>query len=260
MENNKAVVVSDNSLLFDAGRFEHAQRVSKMLASSTMVPDHFRNNIGNCVIALNYAHRAGIDPFMAMQKMYVIHGKPAVETQLQIALFNKGGRFSPLKYRMSGEGDKKTCIAVATDLETKEVVEGPPVSIEMAKAEGWYGKSGSKWKTLPDLMLRYRAAAFFIRLYAPETTLGLHTPEELADMGEAIDITPDEEVAHEVEENANTETLDIPQEDTPSNDVEKEETTHQEPPMSDEEKAEILAEERAAAEAEMAKKGKGPDY
>ncbi len=242
MENK--IVVKEQSLLFDAGQFEHAQRVSKMLASSTMVPAHFRENIGNCVIALNYAYRAGIDPFMAMQKMYIIHGKPAVETQLQIALFNKGGRFSPLKYRMSGEGDKKQCIAVATDLETKEVVEGPPVSIEMAKAEGWYGKAGSKWKTLPDLMLRYRAAAFFIRLYAPETTLGLHTPEELQDMGDVIDVTPDSKIQEEIDQNANQEVIDIEPGEIPAAE------------MTAEEKAEIEAEEAAQAQAEQ----EGPGF
>jgi len=111
------------SLLLDVQKFEHAQRVSKMLAHSSMVPAHFRENIGNCVIALNYADRVGIDPFMAMQKMYVIHGKPAVETQLQIALFNKCGRFTPLKYRITGEGDARTCVAYATDIESKEEIE-----------------------------------------------------------------------------------------------------------------------------------------
>ena len=85
-------VLKDQSLLLDTARFEHAQRVGNMLTKSTMVPEHFRNNIGNCVIALNYADRVGIDPFMVMQKMYVIHGKPAVETQLQIALFNNSDR------------------------------------------------------------------------------------------------------------------------------------------------------------------------
>lgn len=235
--------IQDNSLLFDATRFEHAQRVSKMLAQSTMVPEHFRNNIGNCVIALNYAHRAGIDPFMAMQKMYIIHGKPAVETQLQIALFNKGGRFSPLKYKVSGSGDDRECVAVAKDLETGELIEGPPVSIKMAKDEGWFSKNGSKWKTLPDLMLRYRAAAFFIRLYAPETTLGLHTPEELIE-GSVIDITPD----IVADEQANTEEIDIdadPEPDPPSDE------------MTDEEKAEIAAQE--AAEAGEQSTG-GPDF
>ena len=50
-----------------------------------------------------------------------------------------------------------------------EVIEGAEVTIGMAKAEGWYskkdkyGKETSKWQTMPELMLAYRAAAFFAR-------------------------------------------------------------------------------------------------
>lgn len=54
--------------------------------------------------------------------------------------------------------------------------------MEMAKAEGWLDKAGSKWKTMPELMMRYRAAAFFGRLYAPEITMGMHTTEEVIDI------------------------------------------------------------------------------
>ena len=257
---NKQVVVQENSLLLDSKSFDHAQRVSKMLAASTMVPEHFRNNVGNCVIALNYASRAGIDPFMAMQKMYIIKGKPAVETQLQIALFNKSDRYSALKFKLSGQGDGKKCVAYATDKDIGEIVEGPEVSIKMAKDEGWYSKSGSKWKTLLDLMLRYRSAAFFIRLYAPETTLGLHTAEEMADTGNVIDVTPDQQLEQEIEANANTEDIDFESTGEPVADVEADEEQGSEIPddsMTDEEKAEIEAEERAQAEAEQQQEGPG---
>jgi len=233
MQNLPALATS--SLLLDVSRFEHAQRVSKMLSSSTMVPAHFRENVGNCVIALNYADRVGIDPFMAMQKMYIIHGKPAIETQLQIALFNKSGRFDSLKYKVSGEGDEKSCIAYATIKESGEVIEGPPVSIAMSKAEGWYGKSGSKWKTLPDLMLRYRAAAFFIRLYAPETTLGLQTTEEVYESADIIDITPEQEVMREIEKESASIEIDIPAspvEQAPEPTPEPEQQQEQQPEVS----------------------------
>lgn len=200
----------DTSLFLDVAAFEHAQRVGKMLTESTMVPVDFRNNIGNCVIALNFAYRTGIDPFMAMQKIYIIHGKPSTETTLLIALFNKSKKWSVLDFKLGGKEDKAYCFAFATDLEAKKVIEGPAVSIEMAKAEGWYDKKGSKWKTLPGLMLRYRAAAFFIRLYAPETSLGLYTVEELIDRGEVIDITPITP-AEEIKENANQKIIDIPE-------------------------------------------------
>ncbi len=198
------VTVERRSLFFDVELFEHAQRVATMLAKSTMVPEHFRNNIGNCVIALNYAERVGLDPFMVMQKMYVIHGKPAIETQLQIALFNKNERFTSLRFVM--DENKTSCVAYATELLTDEKLMGPECSIAIAKKEGWYDKKGSKWQTMPELMLRYRAAAFFIRLYAPETVMGLQSTEEMTDI---IDITPHENIETEIKENANTETIDI---------------------------------------------------
>jgi len=52
----------------------------------------------------------------------------------------------------------------------------------MAAAEGWATKAGSKWKTMPELMLRYRAAAFFGRLYAPDILMGMQTAEEAVDV------------------------------------------------------------------------------
>ena len=42
---------------------------------------------------------------------------------------------------------------------------------------------------MPELMLRYRAAAFFARLYAPDITLGMMTAEEAIDTAER-DVTP----------------------------------------------------------------------
>jgi hypothetical protein len=54
--------------------------------------------------------------------------------------------------------------------------------MEMAKAEGWIDKTGSKWKTMPELMLKYRAAAFFGRLYAPEIMMGLYSADEIVDI------------------------------------------------------------------------------
>ena len=52
----------------------------------------------------------------------------------------------------------------------------------MVKAEGWLNKSGSKWKTMPEVMFYYRAAAFWQRMYAPEISMGFSTVEELRDI------------------------------------------------------------------------------
>lgn len=61
--------------------------------------------------------------------------------------------------------------------------------MEMAVKEGWYQKNGSKWQSMPEQMLRYRAASFFGRIYAPDLLMGLKTQEEEQDA--MIDVTPE---------------------------------------------------------------------
>jgi len=170
--------------------FELVQRQAKMLSASTLVPKEFQGNMGNCAIALNIAKRLGADPFMVIQNIDIIHGRPSFRATFLIAMVNASGRFTPLQFRMSGEGQNRSCVAWAKDKETGEIVEGTEITMAMAKAEGWSTKSGSKWLTMPEQMLRYRAAAFFARIYAPDITLGMQTSEELRDIEPVRNVTP----------------------------------------------------------------------
>ena len=168
-------------IFFNVESFELAQRVARMFSESTMVPDHFRGNIGNCLIALNLANRMKCDPFMILQNVYLIHGKPGIEAKLAIALVNNSGKFTPLQYKYN---DNETeCYAYAKHTLTGEMCKGVTVSIQMAKDEGWYSKKGSKWQTMGSLMLMYRSAMFFARAYCPESLLGMQSREELYDVG-----------------------------------------------------------------------------
>jgi hypothetical protein len=168
--------------------FELAQRIARALSESSLVPNEYRSNIPNCLIAVEMAARLRASPVQVMQSLDVIHGRPAWRSQFIIAAVNSCGKFSPLRFQLDGEGMTRSCTASAIELKTGEVIEGPAVTMQMAKAEGWLDRQGSKWRTLPELMLRYRAAAFFGRLYAPEILLGMQTAEEAADV---IDVTPE---------------------------------------------------------------------
>ena len=165
--------------------FEAAQRMIRPLSESDLVPATFQKRPANCLIALETAQRIGASPMMVMQNLYIVHGKPAWSSTFLIACINASRKFTPLRYRMTGEKGTDTygCVAWAIDRDG-EKLESPEVTIGMAKAEGWYGKTGSKWKTMPELMLRYRAATFFARTYVPELTMGIQTQDEI------IDITP----------------------------------------------------------------------
>lgn len=162
--------------------FDHAQRVAKMFSTSSLIPKDYQNNVANTMIAMEMATRMGANPLMVMQNLFVVQGRPSWSSSFIIAALNACKRFSPIRFKMNGEGKELTCIAWAYDLDSKEVLEGPEVSIAMAEAEGWLQKNGSKWKTMPGLMIRYRAAAFFGRLYAPDILMGLLTTDEVQDI------------------------------------------------------------------------------
>ncbi len=157
---------------------------AKMLASSDIVPKAYQGKPENCVIAIELSARLGSSPMLVMQSLDIIQGKPSWSSKFLIASVNSSGKFSPIRYRFVGKERAKDwgCIAYATDKESGDVLEGPLVDMQMASDEGWLNKSGSKWKTMPQLMLMYRAAAFWSRVYCPEVSMGLHTSEEREDM------------------------------------------------------------------------------
>lgn len=169
------------------------------------------NATSNCLIALNMANRMGYDPLMIMQNLYIIEGRPAWSSQFIIAAINACGKFDPLQFEIVNEGEKEieyvnsywengkklsnqatvklenlTCIAWTTDKKGNRL-QSDKISMEMAVKEGWYQKNGSKWQTMAGQMLRYRAAAFFGRIYAPEILMGIYAADEIRDF---VDVTP----------------------------------------------------------------------
>ena len=193
MSESTALTTTSNGSAFSGIQaFEDAQRMAKSLASSTLVPPQFQGQQGfaNCLVALEISHRMRMSPFVVVQNLHIIHGRPSWSSQFIIGLINGCGRFSPLRYDITGKGDTLACTAVATELKTGEELRGPEVTMAMAKREGWSTKSGSKWLTMPDLMIRYRAAAFWGRLFIPELLVGIQTQEEVLDVEPVVITEP----------------------------------------------------------------------
>lgn len=265
------IIQAGTSIFFDIQKFELAQRVAQVFASSTMVPDHFKNNIGNCIIAINLAERMKADPFMLMQNMYIVNGRPGIEAKLAIALVNNMKKFTLLQYQYNT--DKTSCYAHAKRIDTGEECRGVEVSIKMAHDEGWYGKLGSKWKTMPELMLMYRSAMFFARAYCPEALLGMQSKEELYDI---IDLNKNDsgqykntekQLKDDIEDYANKKALDIiPEKAEPKQEKKPSATSAVSPDneeITEKEKAEIMAAEIEEAERETrveTVKAEGPGF
>lgn len=164
----------------DNDSYQHLLEVATKMAESEVIPELYRKKPASILIALDMANRAGVSIMTIMQNMTLIKGKTGFMGKYVIARINSCGIYDRLKYRMAGKGDTLSCVAYATEKSTGLIDEGPAVTMEMAKAEGWL--SNPKWKTMPELMIRYRAAAFFGSVYTPDVTMGMSMTEEIEDI------------------------------------------------------------------------------
>lgn len=160
--------------------------LAKSFSKSQIIPEKYQNNISDCVVAVDMACRMGVSPMMVMQNLYVVKGKPSWSGQACMTFIRN--KFKKVKTIYVGEKgqDNRGCYIKAID-EDGDVLEGTTVTIAMAKAEGWYSKKDkygnetSKWATMPEQMLAYRAAAFFARVHCPEVLMGVQVEGEVED-------------------------------------------------------------------------------
>ena len=173
------------TVLTDPKQLNTLVKLANMMARSKIVPDTYRDDPDSCFVACEMANRMGVSPIFIMQNLYIVNGRPAWSGQACISLINGTGLYGPLDFVYVGEKGTPSygCYAQATRKSDGAIHTGTVVDYAMAEAEGWTSKKGSKWLTMGDQMLRYRAAAFFARVYCPHALMGLKTVEEVKDIG-----------------------------------------------------------------------------
>ena len=182
----------------DETRFNLMQREAKVFAYSPLIPEHLRKGgehqaIANCYIALKMARTMGEDPLVVLQNIHVVNGKAGFASQYMIARANASGVFrGRINWRIDRDPKNLAVTAYATLADTGDVVEFT-VDMAMATAEGW--TKNSKYRTMPEVMLRYRSAAFLIRFYAPDVMLGYQTTEEVEDVAISAGPAPTERLS-----------------------------------------------------------------
>lgn len=179
--NSLAEVEMDASGRFVAKSLASLMAIGAMYAESGMVPKHYAGKPGACAIAEQMARRCGVDTFLFMQNTYEIGNKIGMEAKLAIALLNSSGRIKGrIQWKLEGAGESRKCTASVIDAATGETI-SETVTWAMVEAEGWASKSGSKWKTMPEVMFKYRSAAFLVNIHYPDVKMGMYTVEELED-------------------------------------------------------------------------------
>jgi len=181
------------------GSFGNIMEMSEMLAMSTIVPQTYQRKKENCFIALELANRMNVPVMMVMQNLYVVQGKPSWSGQAIATMLMNNKKYTDIELHYTDENitdpekrkqhrmsDAWGAYVTATRVSSGKTVTGSAVTMGVAKAEGWSTKTGSKWKTMPQLMLGYRAYAWFARVYCPDLMMGVQTDDEVMDVSDEV--------------------------------------------------------------------------
>ena len=160
--------------------------IAKVMCKAGIIPDSYKNKPEDCMIAIDMANRMGVSPLMVMQSLYVVQGKPSWSGQACMSFIQANPNFKDVQPVYTGNPDtpERGCYISAKKTSDGSEVRGVCVTMKMATAEGWTSKKGSKWLTMPDLMLAYRASAFFARVYCPSVLMGVSVEGEIEDISE----------------------------------------------------------------------------
>lgn len=159
-----------------------AFKMAKVLCTAELIPDAYRGKPADCMIAIDMANRMNISPLMVMQSLYVVKGKPSWSGQACMSFIQANPDFTDVRpvYVESSSTQDRGCYISAKRTSDGSEVRGVLVTLAMAKAEGW--TKNPKWQNMPDLMLAYRASAFFARVYCPAVLMGVSVEGEIEDI------------------------------------------------------------------------------
>ena len=177
----QATQLTTNSVWENKDSFNQLLRAAQMLSQTSIIPQSYQGKPQDCFVAIEMANRMGVSPLVVMHNMYVVPRQPPWAGQACTMLINICGKFKDVKHIYTGEKGKpnRGCYVTATRISDGSQVDGVEVTMQMAQSEGW--TSNSKWRNMPELMLAYRASAFFARVYCPEAMMGVQTAEEVYD-------------------------------------------------------------------------------
>lgn len=162
--------------------FSDMWKIATQYSKSDLVPETYKGKPQNVIIALGMAQKTGFDVYTIMNNLNIVKGKASWSGSFCRTLIEATGIYKDLDLIEVGERGKDDWgyYVQAVRKSDGKTVKGAAVTMQMAKAEGWL--KNTKWTTMPELMMQYRAMAFFARVYASSAINGIQTSEEVEDV------------------------------------------------------------------------------
>jgi hypothetical protein len=144
------------------------------LANASMLPQAYRRQPANVLLAVELGEALGIPPIQAINGIHVIDGKPSASADLIASLVRRAGH----KLRVTVNDAEQWALAVIVRADDPDFSYEARWDEAKARAAGLWGKGN--WSKYPGQMLRNRAITEVARMGASDALYGvIYTPEEL---------------------------------------------------------------------------------
>lgn len=176
----KMIVKTDNTL---TQNFENNWEIAEKLCKSSIIPKEFQGKPENVLLCMGMSQKMGLDVITVMNNLQLVMGRQEWKGSFIPVLIEKTGKYNDLEFNFVGKegSDDWGCYLEATRTRDGKRIKGTTITIKMTKDEGWYNRN-SKWKTMPQQMLIYRASSFFARAYCAAALNGINTEGEINDI------------------------------------------------------------------------------
>ena len=161
--------------MFIPQSFGEVMEFAKLMAQSgAAIPDHLRGNPGACFAVAIRAFRWRMDPYAVAEETYFVNDRIAYQAKIVHAVVNTSGILDGrLHIEWEGEGEALYCTVTGYIRgDDRAKVLGQPIKTIKIR-------NSPLWVTAPRIQLGYYTTRAWARLYAPETLLGIYTPDEL---------------------------------------------------------------------------------
>lgn len=166
---------------------------AQTLAQGSLVPQSYRNNPANILVAMGLGQSMGLSPAESLYRINVIQGKPTASAELIAAQVRKAGH--KLRIVKDEEAQSVTATIVRRD--------DPDYPISETRDAAWAQRMGlagkDNYRRQPMTMLTWRAITAVAREACPEALYGVaYTPDEMEDFSSAAPQPAPRPVAAEV--------------------------------------------------------------
>lgn len=146
-------------------------------AARSLLPDAYRDNPANVLIAVGLGSSMGLSFAESLYRIDVIQGKPAASAELIASNVRRAGH--KLRMKVTEEPPSATCTIIRADDPDEPTV----ITRDMAWARRMGLDGKDNYKKQPSTMLAWRAVSACARLACPEALYGItYTPDELTDI------------------------------------------------------------------------------